>query len=55
VCIACPNFINHQNGHCRLGEDICYTSLGLGVHNHFKEGLDAPAPTANEALDFEDD
>jgi hypothetical protein len=52
VCIACPNFINHQNGHCRLGEDICYTSLGLGVHNHFKEGLDAPAPST---LEFEEE
>lgn len=55
VCIACPNFINHQNGHCRLGEDICYTSLALGVHNHFKEGMEAPAPSTNESLDFEDD
>lgn len=55
VCIACPNFINHQNGHCRLGEDICYTSLALGVHNHFKEGMDAPAPSRNDLLDFEED
>ena len=53
VCIACPNFINHQNGHCKLGEDICYTSLALGVHNHFKEGLDTPAPTEIEP--FEED
>lgn len=52
VCVACPNFINHQNGHCRLGEDICYTSLALGVHNHFQEGLDAPAaPNAEEHED----
>lgn len=51
VCIACPNFINHQNGHCRLGEDVCYTSLALGVHNHFKEGLDAPAPSDNVLLE----
>jgi hypothetical protein len=50
VCIACPNFINHQNGHCRLGEEVCYTSLALGVHNHFKEGLDAPAPSENVLL-----
>jgi len=53
VCIACPNFINHQNGHCRLGEDICYTNLALGVHNHFKEGMDAPAPADTEL--FEED
>ena len=54
VCIACPNFINHQNGHCRLGEDICYTSLALGMHNHFKEGVEAPAPTENHLLVEED-
>lgn len=50
VCIACPNFINHQNGHCRLGEEVCYTSLALGMHNHFKEGLDVPAPSENVLL-----
>ena len=44
VCIACPNYINHQNGHCRLGEDVCYTNLGMGVKNHFQEGLDTPVP-----------
>lgn len=48
VCVACPNFINHQNGHCRLGEDICYTSLALGVKNHFQEGLDAPPPSKSD-------
>lgn len=53
VCIACPNFINHQNGHCRLGEPVCYTSLALGVHNHFKDGVDAPLPSAIEP--FEED
>lgn len=54
VCVACPNFINHQNGHCRLGEDICYTSLALGVKNHFQEGLDAPpAPDAHEHEDVD--
>lgn len=53
VCIACPNFINHQNGHCRLGEPVCYTSLALGVHNHFKDGLDKPLPSAIEP--FEED
>jgi hypothetical protein len=51
VCIACPNFINHQNGHCRLGEEICYTSLALGMHNHFKEGLEVPPPTENVLLE----
>lgn len=50
VCIACPNFINHQNGHCRLGEEVCYTSLALGMHNHFKEGLDVPEPSENVLL-----
>jgi hypothetical protein len=53
VCVACPNFINHQNGHCRLGEDICYTSLAMGVHNHFDEGMKAPAAPAIEP--FEED
>lgn len=42
VCVACPRFILHQTGHCRLGEPICYTSLALGVHNQFQEGLDTP-------------
>jgi hypothetical protein len=50
VCVACPNFINHQNGHCRLGEDICYTSLGLGMTNHFKEGMDLPLAPENHLL-----
>lgn len=54
VCVACPNFINHQNGHCRLGEEICYTNLALGVHNHFKEGLDAPEQPPLEDLEEED-
>lgn len=47
VCVACPRFIMHQNGQCQLGEKICYESLGLGVKNHFKEGLDTPMPTEN--------
>jgi len=55
VCIACPNFINHQNGHCRLGEDICYTHLALGMHNHFKEGLDAPPASENVLVTEGDD
>jgi hypothetical protein len=55
VCIACPNFINHQNGHCRLGEDICYTHLALGMHNHFKEGTDAPPPSENMLIAEGDD
>jgi len=50
VCVACPRFIMHQNGHCRLGEDICYTSLALGVHNHFKEGMEVPVATENVLL-----
>jgi hypothetical protein len=54
VCVACPNFINHQNGHCRLGEDICYSSLGLGMTNHFQEGLALPPPTENHLLAEED-
>jgi hypothetical protein len=55
VCVACPNFINHQNGHCRLGEDICYTNLSLGLTNHFKEGLDVPPPSELEMLELEGD
>lgn len=47
VCIACPRFILHEQGHCRLGEPICYTSLALGVKNHFEEGLSAPAAPEN--------
>jgi len=54
VCVACPNFINHQNGHCRLGEDVCYSNLALGMHNHFKEGLEAPAASENHLLAEED-
>ena len=54
VCVACPNFINHQNGHCRLGEEICYSSLALGMGNHFQEGIDVPAATTNVLLTAED-
>ena len=50
VCVACPRFILHQNGHCRLGEDICYTSLAMGMTNHFKEGLDVAAAPENHLL-----
>ena len=50
VCVACPRFIMHQNGHCRLGEDICYTSLAMGMTNHFKEGLAVPAAPENHIL-----
>lgn len=55
VCVACPRFIMHQNGHCRLGEQICYESLALGMQNHFKEALDTPLATDNALLDAEDD
>ena len=47
VCVACPKFIMHQNGHCRLGDKVCYESLALGVKNHFQEGMDAPPPSTN--------
>ena len=54
VCVACPRFIMHQNGQCRLGEDVCYSSLALGVHNHFEEGLKAPLPSPNELVENEE-
>jgi len=53
VCVACPNFINHQNGHCRLGEEICYSSLSLGLGNHFQKGLELPAAPTNVLLQEE--
>lgn len=53
VCVACPRFIMHQNGHCRLGETICYTSLAVGMTNHFQEGLDVPAAPENHLLEEE--
>lgn len=53
VCVACPRFIMHQNGHCRLGEPICYDSLGMGLQNHFDEGMKEPPPPANVLLQEE--
>lgn len=55
VCVACPRFILHQNGHCRLGEQICYESLALGMQNHFKDALDTAPLVENEMLAAEDD
>lgn len=52
VCIACPRFMLHQNGRCRLGEEICYTNLAMGLHNHFEEGLSEKAPAANVIEEF---
>jgi hypothetical protein len=54
VCVACPNFINHQNGHCHLGQSICYTNLSLGMTNHFEEGTKVPAGSGNMHLQDEE-
>jgi hypothetical protein len=51
VCIVCPNFIKHQNGYCRLGEELCYSALALGLQNHFEEGMEEPLPTENFLLE----
>jgi hypothetical protein len=47
VCVACPRFILHQNGHCNLGEEICYSSLAMGMHNEFRQGAEMPDSPQN--------
>jgi hypothetical protein len=47
VCVACPRFIEHQNGDCHLGQRVCYESLPLGLNNYFETGLGAPPPSRN--------
>ena len=51
ICVACPRFIEHQNGLCHLGETVCYQSLQLGTRNHDQEALDAPWPMEDWAED----
>jgi hypothetical protein len=43
----CARYINHQNGECHPGQEICYENLSLGMFNYFKDGLDKPDPTPN--------
>ncbi len=47
ICVVCPRMIMHQNGECQLGDEICFTSLPLGVVNHFEEGEAFPDATPN--------
>jgi hypothetical protein len=47
ICKMCPRFILHQNGQCRVGDEVCFEALPLGIKNYFKEGLDTPAPSTN--------
>jgi hypothetical protein len=50
ICVACPNFIQHQNGHCELGDKLCYDSLSLGIRNHFEEGMMVPPAPEKEQV-----
>ena len=47
VCVACPRFILHQNGDCKLGDRVCLDTLPMGLINHFDEAPFTP-PEVNQ-------
>lgn len=42
ICVVCPRMVLHQNGECQIGDDVCFTSLPLGMVNHFDESMAVP-------------
>lgn len=47
ICVVCPRMVFHQNGDCQIGDDVCFTSLPLGMVNHFDESFELPQAPPN--------
>lgn len=42
ICLACPRIFEHYTNKCKLGDAVCYSSMGLGQVSYFNEGLTPP-------------